>query len=192
VAARVQQRRIQAGQRGGEEALATLRDPRYLRVLDALDGLLAEPPLADAAEAPADEVLRDGLRRTARRFRRRVDGARAAAPGDEARALHEARKAGKRLRYTAEVAEPVLGRRATAVVACLEQVQDVLGESQDTEVTRAWCERLGREAFAAGENPFAFGRLHALEEARAERARAAFWALEPSVHPVLRAVRKKG
>ena len=192
VAARLQQRRLQAGQRGGQEALATLRDPRYLRVLDALDGLLAQPPLADAAGAPAEDVLRDGLRRTARRFRQRVDAARAAAPEDGAHALHEVRKAGKRLRYTGEVAATVLGRRADAVVGCMTEVQDVLGESQDTEVTRAWCERLAREAFAAGENPFAFGRLHALEEARAERAQAAFWALEPTVHPVLRKARKKG
>ena len=44
---------------------------------------------------------------------------------------------------------------------------------------------------AAGENPFAFGRLHALEEARATAAQDTFWGLEPSLHPVLEAVTKK-
>jgi hypothetical protein len=44
---------------------------------------------------------------------------------------------------------------------------------------------------AAGENPFAFGRLHALEEARAAAARDTFWTLEPALHPVLEAVAKK-
>jgi CHAD domain-containing protein len=89
------------------------------------------------------------------------------------------------------VATATLGRRAETLVTCMKEVQEVLGAHQDTEVTRAWCERLGREAFAAGENPWTFGRLHALEEARAARARQEFWELEPSLHPVLEAARKK-
>lgn len=192
VAARLQQRRIQAELRGAEQAGATVLDPRYLRALDALHGLLEVPPLTEAAGSPADEVLRDALRRSARRFRRLVEDARGAGPDEAAHLLHEARKAAKRVRYTAEVATGRLGDRAEAVVECMTSVQDVLGESQDTAVTREWCRRLAGEAFAAGENPFAFGRLHALEEARAERARADFWALEPALHPVLKASRKKG
>ena len=52
--------------------------------------------------------------------------------------------------------------------------------------------QLGRAAQAAGENPWAFGRLHGLEEALAERARAAFRELAPALHPVLERARKKG
>jgi hypothetical protein len=59
-------------------------------------------------------------------------------------------------------------------------------------VTRAHCLRLGREAFAAGENAWTYGRLHGLEEVRAGRVEGVFWALEPTLHPVLRAARKKG
>ena len=116
-----------------------------------------------------------------------------AATGEaEGAALHEVRKAAKRLRYTGEVAQGTRGRRIAALVACAEQVQDVLGERQDSELTRARCLELGRSAFAAGENPWAFGRLHALEEARADRARAAFRALEPALHPLLERTARKG
>jgi CHAD domain-containing protein len=191
VAARMQQNRLQEELRGAEQATTTLGDPRYLRLVDALHDLLTDPPLAQDAQDPAGTVLRDALRRTRRRLLRRIDDARRAGPEDQAHTLHEARKAAKRVRYTAEVAAGTLGGRAEALVDCMEHVQDVLGDHQDTEVTTQWCERLGREAFAAGENPFAFGRLHALEEARADAARVAFWALEPDLHPVLKAATKK-
>ena len=167
VAARVQQSRLREGLRGAEEARRTVDDPRYLRLVDALHALLAEPPLAAEAGEPAPGVLRKAVRRSGRRLRHRVDDARQAGAEDRMHALHESRKAAKRVRYTGEVAVATLGSSASALVDCMERVQDVLGEVQDTEVTRGWCERMGREAMAAGENPFAFGRLHALEEARA-------------------------
>lgn len=192
VAARLQQAALREEVRGGEDAARTLRDPRYLRLVDALEALLADPPLAGKAAEPAGRVLVDGIRRSTKRFRRRLADARQAAPEAQAEALHEARKAAKRVRYTGEVAVDVLGRRAKDLVVGMENVQDVLGESQDTEVTRQWCARLAVESFAAGENPFAFGRLHALEEQRAVRAREEFWRLEPAMHPVLEAARKKG
>ena len=55
----------------------------------------------------------------------------------------------------------------------------MLGELQDTVVTRELCRRLGVVAAAAGENAFTYGRLHALEQARAERAERDFWKLAP-------------
>ena len=63
----------------------------------------------------------------------------------------------------------------------------MLGTLQDTVVTRDVCRRLAIEAAAAGENAFTFGRLHGLEEARAESARAAFAEMEPDLLPTLRA-----
>ena len=191
VAARVQQSRLQEELRGAEQARRTVDDPRYLRLVDALHALLADPPLSDDAEEPAVGVLRSAVQRSSRRLRHRIDDARQAAPEEQAHALHESRKAAKRVRYTAEVAVETLGGKAEALVDCMEHVQDVLGDAQDTAVTRAWCERMGREAMAAGENPFAFGRLHAIEEARAVAARDTFWDFEPTVHPVLKAVAKK-
>jgi hypothetical protein len=52
-------------------------------------------------------------------------------------------------------------------------------------VTRELCRRLGVVAHAAAENSFTYGRLHALEEERAERAARDFWALLPEVGATL-------
>ncbi len=77
------------------------------------------------------------------------------------------------------------------VVDAVKQLQDVLGDRQDTVVTRELCRTLGLAASAAGENAWTFGRLHALEEARAVQAERDFWALWPSLGPVLNGVSGK-
>ena len=102
------------------------------------------------------------------------------------------RKAAKRARYTGELAADVLGRPARKLVAAMEDVQDVLGEGQDSVVTRELCRSLGLAAAAAGENAWTYGRLHALEQARADRADRAFEELAPSLPGVLRRAAAKG
>ena len=72
----------------------------------------------------------------------------------------------------------------------MKAVQEALGEHQDSALTRARLRELARSTDST-EAAFLLGRLHALEEARAEGARAAFWALEPTLHPMLEAVTKK-
>jgi CHAD domain-containing protein len=174
VAARLQQTALHASGAGRERSLATLDDPRYVRLLDALHGLLDDPPLAGRADGPARQELRRAVRRSVRRLRRRMRAARGATGADRSPALHAVRKAAKRVRYTGEVATAVDASRARDLVAAMERVQDVLGEAQDTAVTREHCRRLGLEADAAGENAWTYGRLHALEQARAERAEEEF------------------
>ena len=186
VAARLQQTALRTAVEGQERAVATLSDSRYLQLLDDLHALLAAPPLLDAAGRPARPVLRKALRRAARRFRQRLDSAAGAEGADRTAALHEVRKAAKRARYTGELAAGVLGKPAAKLVTAMEQVQDVLGEGQDSVVTRELCRQLGLAAAAAGENAWTYGRLHALEQARAERADRAFRDLAPSLGPVLR------
>ena len=87
-------------------------------------------------------------------------------------ALHEVRKAAKRVRYTAEVGAGELGATSRSWSRAAKRVQTVLGELQDTVVTRELCRRLGIAAAAAGENAFTYGRLHGLEQARGRRAEA--------------------
>jgi CHAD domain-containing protein len=181
VAARLQQTEAKDHEAGARTVTRTLTDRRYLRLLDALDALLADPPVTDLATAPAPAQLADAVRRAGKRLRRTIKAAKAAEGEERHTALHEVRKAAKRVRYTAEVAEGELGAPATALVDCTKQVQDALGDAQDTVVTRDHAVRLGRAAFAAGENPWTYGRLHALEEARAERSEAEFWTLEPGL-----------
>ncbi|MEX5720580.1 CYTH and CHAD domain-containing protein [Geodermatophilus maliterrae] len=206
VVARLQSARVADHEKGRRAAVRALSDRRHLQLLDALDALLTDPPLAEAAAEPAPAVLADAVRRTGKRLQHRIAEARDAAAREaaareagtgagtgaagheqEEHALHEVRKAAKRVRYTAEVAGPVLGAPAEALVTCMKQVQDLLGEAQDTVVTRAVCTRLAAAASGAGEDTFTYGRLHALEEWRAERADQAFWSIEPSLRSAVRA-----
>ncbi|MGY1601940.1 CYTH and CHAD domain-containing protein [Geodermatophilus sp. SYSU D00815] len=187
VAARLQQEEVKDHAKGTADATRTLRSERYLALRDRLDALVAEPPFTGEADQPAAPVLRAVLARTVRRLRRDVRSARSAeeqAARDHL--LHETRKAAKRVRYTAEVAAPVLGTAVADLVGVMKELQDVLGERQDTVVTRAECRRLGLAAYAAGENAWTYGRLEALEEARADRAEREFWASWPAYKAALK------
>ncbi|WP_369135421.1 CHAD domain-containing protein [Modestobacter sp. I12A-02662] len=184
VAARLQQAEIKELQAAEGTARTVLSGAAYLRLRDDLDALVADPPLTEHAAAPADEVAREVLARTAKRLRRAVSGA---MDTDDPAALHEVRKAAKRVRYSAEAVVPVLGEPVAELVDALKDVQDVLGALQDTVVTRELCTRIGLQAFGAGENAWTYGRLHGLEEARADRAEQDFWACWPVLRPVLKA-----
>jgi CHAD domain-containing protein len=184
VAARLQQAALVEERTGDTQARKALTGASYLQLRDDLDVLVAAPPLTEAAARPADEVLRQVLAHTGKRLRRAVE---AAQDSEEAEALHRVRKTAKRVRYTAEAAEPVLGRPVAELVSALKGVQDVLGDRQDTFITRPLCREMGLQAFAAGENAWTWGRLHALEQARCERAEDEFWARWPELLPVLTA-----
>jgi CHAD domain-containing protein len=190
VAARLQQTELKAAAEGQERAVATLSTPRYLRLLDDLHALLDEPPLVGPASGSARRMLRQALRKSGRRLRRRLDSAAGAEGAERTAALHDVRKAAKRARYTGELAADVLGRPAMKLVTTMEEVQDVLGEGQDSALTRELCRSLGIAAAAAGENAWTYGRLHGLEQARAERAERAFAELAPSLPRVLRRAAK--
>ena len=184
VAARLQQTGIRDAATGERAALRALTDPAYLRLLDDLDALAEAPPFTEWADEPAPEVCQVVLAKTAKRLVRAVD---AAVDAEDEQALHDVRKAAKRLRYTAEAVAPVLGAPVKQLVKDLKGVQEVLGDRQDTVVTRQLCSDLGLQAFAAGENAWTWGRLHALEQARSEAAEREFWTRWPQLRPTLKA-----
>lgn len=160
---------------GRERSLALLESERYFRLLDSLDDLVESPPLLPEAGQPASEVLPRLLARDTKRLRRAVRAAKAADhPDQRDPALHEARKKAKRLRYAADTTVPVLGKRAEKLSAAAKRVQNALGLHQDAIVARRRLREYAVQAHLAGENGFTFGRLHALEEWRAEEARQAF------------------
>ncbi len=156
---------------GRTSALAALDGTRYFRLLDDLDSFAAAPPFADGEGRPAASELPHLLQRDAKRLRRAVADVEAA-EDEEGRdaALHEARKKAKRLRYAAELATPVLGKRARRLGRRAKRVQQALGRHQDTVVARAYLREQGVRAHLDGENAFTYGRLHALEEAAAGAA----------------------
>jgi CHAD domain-containing protein len=146
----------------------------------ALERLLQDPPLTGAAARPARKELPVLEKKAQRRFDKRLDAALDTLTTGDAEAgdtaVHEARKAGKRLRYAAEVTRAPgmkLGRKdrkkAKAHAKQLKSVHKALGEHQDTVVSRRTLRELGVAAHAAGENGFTFGLLHGRDQAIAER-----------------------
>lgn len=157
-----------------EHAQEVLDSPRYLRLLERLEALVVEPPWTEEADQPADDVLRRRVARDWRRLKQRV--ALVPAPEGDPRdeALHDVRKAAKRLRYACEVLEPGWGKPARRLRKAVQEITQVLGERQDAAVLRTDLQRIARVATQAGESTFTYGVLHAREEARAEQRDADF------------------
>lgn len=156
--------------------LEALGSARYLALLDALDRLITDPPLAPRAAKRADKALPPLVWKAFRRTRRRMDTAAAAQAGTQTNlALHEARKAAKRARYAAEAAVPALGKQASRSAKALKKVQSTLGAHQDTVIAREALHRLAINANADDENEFTYGLLYArqAEHATAARKKAA-------------------
>ncbi|MFJ9340724.1 CHAD domain-containing protein [Streptomyces sp. NPDC101733] len=152
------------------QALAALDSDWYAGLLDGIAAVLADPPLRKAAARPAESVLPHTVLHDFERLAGRVEAALAMDPGPERdRALHGARKAAKRARYTAEAARPALGRPAKRLSKAAKSVQSPLGDHQDSVVAREALFGLAVQAGGAGEATFTWGLLHAREEAFAER-----------------------
>jgi CHAD domain-containing protein len=158
-------------QQGRRTALAALDDVRYFRLLDQLDALITAPPVTELGSKPALKVIPALVSKDWRRLRRL---ARRAEPltseADRGHALHEVRKAAKRLRYAAEAAHPLIGRKAARLASAAKNLQTILGDHHDTVVIREVLRRLAVEAQLAGDSSFTHGRLHALAQARAAKA----------------------
>jgi CHAD domain-containing protein len=163
------------------KGLAGLRSPRYFRLLDSLDAFLRDPPLTGAAGEDALETVGRLLSKERKRLKREVLtlDADSANPATDA-ALHEVRKSAKRLRYAAEAAVPVFGKRAAALARAAEEIQESLGDHHDSVVTRDRLRELA--ANHRGKAAFTYGRLHALEQVAGEESRERFfrtWSTSP-------------
>ena len=168
-----------------DAALQTLDGDRYLSLLHHLEGLVRAPGFTSKAEAPAARSAGRMLKRDRKRLHHQVRAARSAGSEEQqSEFLHEARKDAKRLRYAAEVAQPVRTAGSSELIAGAEHLQKILGEHQDSVVSREYLRRWGAEHSGEGRNGFTYGRLHALEEKRGELARKRFrkaWAGFPKV-----------
>ena len=108
-------------------------------------------------------------KRVRKSYRRVTALVEAGAPEDPAHRdewYHEIRKASKRLRYAAESVAPAFGEPATALAEAAEDLQEVLGEHQDSVVARAALRQLGVRIHLDGDNAFTIGRLHAWSRPR--------------------------
>ncbi|MFH0518202.1 CHAD domain-containing protein [Streptomyces sp. M41] len=171
-----------AGERPGGASgrlIGVLDSRRYLALLDALDGVLTDPPLLKAAGKKPGKVLPKAVRKDFGKVAALVGQAVELDWGtDRDVAIHEARKKTKRTRYAAEAAIPALGGRAKDLVKSMKALQNLLGEHQDSVMARQTLRELSAVAHAAGESAFTYGLLYGREEQRAVTVEAqlpGFW-----------------
>jgi len=152
----------------GEQIVqAALNSDRYLALQDTLEQLLNQPPFTHRAGRPAQTELPRSVAKAYRKLDRLLDTATAAPPGpDRDTALHEARKACKRVRYMTEIAAPVIGDPARDLHRQTEKLQELLGNYQDAVEARPVLQHLAQAAHADGHNAFTYGLLYANEHAR--------------------------
>jgi CHAD domain-containing protein len=133
------------------ELLDGLGSGRYLALVDELIEASRRPPVADPADdRRARSALRPVTRKAWRRTARAVDRLGRSSPDA---ALHEVRKRAKRARYAAELGREVFGKPAMRLAERLADVQDGLGEVQDTVVAEERLRALrlpSGSAFVAG------------------------------------------
>ncbi|MEU6402316.1 CYTH and CHAD domain-containing protein [Streptomyces sp. NPDC046985] len=169
-----------------------LDSPRHLKLLDALDALLADPPLRPAAGKAPKKVLRKAVRKDFRTLGRRIEQALALPPGDDRdTALHQARKQAKRTRYAAEAAVPALGAPASDAARAAKKLQKLLGEHQDGVMAREALRELAGLAQRAGESAFAYGVLYGREERQADDVEARLPDLWSDLRPYGKALRTR-
>jgi CHAD domain-containing protein len=160
---------------GLRHALAAMRLPRYFRLLDGLDALIAE------SQSTEDQPAATTVAAAGKKVRKAAKKARQAADDDLDDAIHRIRKRAKRLRYTAEATE------ATTVSKRAKKLQSLLGDHQDSVVSREHLIQQAEAAHAAGEDTFTYGLLYQRE---AELAVASRRQLEPKLSKLFKAVRK--
>lgn len=150
---------------------SAMNGKRYAALLGLLEQWRVDPPYTDVGAKKPKAVVKF-VDRAEKKLYKRLDKATEAGADDEL--LHQARKTGKRFRYAAELAEPVMGDKATDKVKRAKKFQDVLGEFQDSVVSVDILRRLGaRASTKPGSNGFTYGVLLERELQRAEEARTA-------------------
>lgn len=152
-----------------DAVVAVLDDERYRQLLADLHRWRSEPPLTKEAKAPVSKVKKY-VKRANKKLDKRLDRAiEAHLTGDPEtdHLLHQARKAGKRARYAVELAAPYLGKKADKIIADRKDLQDVLGEHQDSIVAAEFLRAEGmRLGIRSGHNGFTYGLLYGRELSR--------------------------
>ncbi len=142
-----------------------LRSRRYEHLIQLLRGWRAAPPLTDAAgeEGAAAVKYVEKAQKKAEKRLKKAD--------EDIEQLHRARKAFKRARYAAELAEPA-DSDMKAVAREAEEMQTLLGEHQDAVVTANFLAKISADGEVEAGSGFTYGILVANELNRAANIRA--------------------
>ena len=154
---------------------AALDSSRYFRLLDSVDALACGELLTSLADVRAKDALPELMNRRIVRLRRAIHAAdKARDPSQHDLALHKVRKEAKKVRYAAQVISPLRPKQTKRLAQAAAGIQEALGTHQDSVIARQSLLRLSTAAINAGENTFSYGRLHAMEQARAEESEAEY------------------
>lgn len=183
----VRQRLVEGANRryaaGWRRSLLAMRSQRYFRLLDALEELVnaEQPESADAAKSSVSIDAAYKRVRKAAKTAAAADTDAEASAEEKDEALHRIRKGAKRLRYTAAAtgADKVSDRAKT--------IQTLLGDHQDSVVSKAHLSTQADAAHAAGEDTFTYGLLYQQEDDLAQHSRAL---LQDALKKLDKAVRK--
>jgi len=146
-------RRYQAGLR---RSLTAMRSPRYFRLLDALEALVVTGPAGSASEAVSVDI--EDAYKKLRKAARAADDAADLSQQERDEALHRIRKRAKKLRYVAAATgESKVAEEAKAI-------QSLLGDHQDSVVSRNHLDEQSLAAHSAGEDTFTYGLLYQQED----------------------------
>jgi CHAD domain-containing protein len=148
-----------------DDLLGALNSERYRKLIGMAHRWRSDPPFSAAADASAesiDSAVRRANKKARKRLSRAVAARRSDEPSDEL--FHRARKASKRHRYAVETASPVWGSKADKIISERKDLQDLLGNFQDSIVSAAFLRELGaRLGIRSGQNGFSYGVLYARE-----------------------------
>ncbi|MGH3241650.1 MAG: CHAD domain-containing protein [Spirillospora sp.] len=147
---------------------ASLKEARYFALLDELDRLVTDPPVARDGEKKARKELPVLVTRAWDRMAKDYASIQTSDDPDVAR--HETRKAAKRARYAAELAVPVLGVAAKRLVKDAKRIQELLGGYQDGVIAMEHLEAAGKRTKVPAE-AFTLGVLYGKEQCESEAAR---------------------
>ena len=168
VRGRIRERLVEGARRryqtGLRRSLIAMRSQRYFGLLDALDAWVAEIP-APASGEEAAPVTIDAAYKKVRKAAKAAAQVESGAEHERDLALHRIRKRAKRLRYTAA---------ATGADKVSEQakvIQTLLGDHQDSVVSREHLSHQAEAAHTTGEDTFTYGLLYQQEADLAERCR---------------------
>ena len=158
---------------GWQEVQSTLDSDRYRALVADLRRWRSDTPFTEKADDPADKVKKyvdkasDKLDVRLARAMAAYSSSDGAHDDETDEYFHSARKAGKRARYAVELAQPLWGDKADKIISARKDLQDVLGEHQDSIVSASFLRSHGvRMGIRSGHNGFTYGLLFARELAR--------------------------
>ncbi|MDY5785220.1 CYTH and CHAD domain-containing protein [Corynebacterium sp.] len=196
-------------ERAHERIVDMLDSQRFLDLLEAIDNLLADPPVAGADESGSGSgsgesepskksdsasrgILYDHLAGGYKKLRKRHAKVQEhyhdtdLGLHEREEYVHDVRKAAKKLRYASVAAEGA-GLKAGRLTKACKALQSQLGDFQDAVTSRDRIEKLAQGARDRGEDTFAYGLLYQRELTRGEKALAGY---EDSIAEVKKAFAK--